>query len=144
VRIPDESAMIAKSLLPAVFSARWLPGFLVLGSCLLSAAPERPLSIGVRQTVPATAPVQADLAVELKKPDFVWRSYEGVVGLTESAGRHPLDDGIRKLTVFGIQDQPKVERKDGTVTIEAPGVRLNWKGAEVETEGATIKVKVGI
>ena len=81
-------------------------------------------------------------SVELTNPDFAWGSFGGVVGLTESSGRRPLGDGTRRLTVFGIQGQPKVERKDGTVTIEAPGVRLNWKGAEVETEGATIRVKI--
>ena len=81
-------------------------------------------------------------SVELTNPDFAWGSFGGVVGLTESSGRRPLGDGTRRLTVFGIQGQPKVERKDGTVTIEAPGVRLNWKGAEVETEGATIQVKI--
>jgi len=47
------------------------------------------------------------------------------------------------LTTAGIQGLPKVERKGGAVTIEAPGVRLNWKGVEVETEGVTIKAKVG-
>jgi hypothetical protein len=81
-------------------------------------------------------------SVELTNPDFARGSFGGVVGLTESSGRRPLGDGTRRLTVFGIQGQPKVERKDGTVTIEAPGVRLSWKGAEVETEGATIRVKV--
>ena len=82
-------------------------------------------------------------SVELTNPDFAWGSYGGVIGLTESAGRRPLGDGTRRLTVFGIRGQPKIERKDGTVAIEAPGVRLKWKGAEVVTEGATIKVKVG-
>jgi hypothetical protein len=81
-------------------------------------------------------------SVKLTNPDFAWGSFGGVVGLTESSGRRPLGDGTRRLTVFGIQGQPKVERKDGTVTIEAPGVRLDWKGAEVETEGATIRVKI--
>ena len=81
-------------------------------------------------------------SVQLTNPDFAWGSFGGVVGLTESSGRRPLGDGTRRLTVFGIQGQPKVERKDGTVTIEAPGVRLDWKGAEVETEGATIRVKI--
>ena len=81
-------------------------------------------------------------SVELTNPDFAWGSFGGVVGLTESSGRRPLGDGTRRLTVFGIQGQPKAERKDGTVTIEAPGVRLNWKGAAVETEGATIRVKI--
>jgi hypothetical protein len=81
-------------------------------------------------------------SVELTNPDFARGSFGGVVGLTESSGRRPLGDGTRRLTVFGIQGQPNVERKDGTVTIEAPGVRLNWKGAEVETEGATIRVKI--
>jgi len=81
-------------------------------------------------------------SVELTNPDFARGSFGGVVGLTESSGRRPLGDGTRRLTVFGIQGQPKVERKNGTVTIEAPGVRLNWKGAEVETEGATIRVRI--
>ena len=54
-------------------------------------------------------------SVELTNPDFARGSFGGVVGLTESSGRRPLGDGTRRLTVFGIQDQPKVERKDGTV-----------------------------
>jgi hypothetical protein len=92
--------MIAKRLLPAVFSARWLPGFLVLGSCLLSAAPERPLSTGVRQTVPAIAPVQADLA------ENVFRMLEEVAakkvwpGFTPSAWPLALYDGEKTFLLW--------------------------------------------
>ncbi len=81
-------------------------------------------------------------SVELTNPDFVRDSFGGVVGLTESAGRRPLGDGIKRLTVVGLGGEPRVELKDGVVTVEAPGVRLSWKGAEVRTEGGTIRIKI--
>ncbi len=81
-------------------------------------------------------------SIELTNPGYARRSFGGTVALTAAARTHPMGR-IRKMTVVGIQGQPRVDRKDGAVRVEAPGVRVDFKGAEVRTEGGTILIKVG-
>ena len=80
--------------------------------------------------------------VELTNPGFVRGSLGGTVSVTEAAGRHPLSDGIRRLTIAGIQGAPKVGGAEGTVSVEAPGLRLILPGAEAHIEGALIRIVV--
>ncbi len=79
-------------------------------------------------------------SVELTNAGFRRGSFGGTIGLTEPAGRHPLGQGIRKLTVVGIQGEPRIDKKDGAVIVEAQGVRAHFKGADVRTEGGTIRI----
>jgi len=81
-------------------------------------------------------------SVELTNPGFVRGSFGGTVGVTEAAGRHPLSDGVRRLTIAGIQGAPTVGGAGGTVSLEAPGVRLTLLGAEAHVEGALIRIVV--
>jgi hypothetical protein len=81
-------------------------------------------------------------AIELNNPGFAKGSFSGTVGLTRAAGRHPLADGIRTLTVVGVKGRPRVDRRDGRLTIEAEGVRVTLQGAEVSTEGETLGISV--
>ena len=80
--------------------------------------------------------------VELTKAGFVRGSFGGTVAVTESAGRHPLADGVRRLTIYGIQGSPKAVREGDSVVLEAPGVRLTLRGADLREEGGQIRVTV--
>jgi hypothetical protein len=80
--------------------------------------------------------------VELANPGFVRGTFGGTVSVTEAAGRHPLSDGVRRLTIAGIQGAPKVGGDEGTVSVEAPGVRLTLRGAEAHVDGALVRIIV--
>ena len=81
-------------------------------------------------------------SVELTNPGFSRGSFGGTVSVTEAGGRHPLSDGVRRLTVAGILGAPKVGSDEGTVSVEAPGVRLTLRGAEAHVEGTLIRIVV--
>lgn len=66
----------------------------------------------------------------------------GRAALSESAGAHPLFAGIRKLVLTGFATEPRVEEKDGAVTIGADGVKATFRNATVERTGSRIVVKV--
>jgi hypothetical protein len=78
--------------------------------------------------------------VELTNPGFVRNSFGGTIGLTAPAGRHPLSDGIRHVAIAGINGVPKVGRDAESVTVEASGVRLALRGAEVRVDGEVIRL----
>jgi len=78
--------------------------------------------------------------VEMTNPGFARGSFAGTMGLTTPAGRHPFGQGIRAVTIAGIQGEPKVVRDGDTVSVEAPGVRIRLKGATVTTESGTIRI----
>jgi hypothetical protein len=63
------------------------------------------------------------------------------VSVTEAAGRHPLSD-IRRLTIAGIEGAPKVGRDEGTVSVEAPGVRLTLRDVETHVDGDLVRIIV--
>jgi hypothetical protein len=80
--------------------------------------------------------------IDLTNPGFVRGTFGGTVSVTEAAGRHPLSEGIRRLTIAGIQGTPKVGGDEGTVSVESPGVRLTLRGAEAQVDGALIRIIV--
>jgi hypothetical protein len=49
--------------------------------------------------------------------------------LTESAGRHPLFSGVRRATVTGLEDEPRVDESNGRVRVDAKGLTLEFRGA---------------
>ena len=81
-------------------------------------------------------------SVELTNSAFVRGTFGGTVGLSAPAGRHPLSGGIRRLTIAGIQGAPKVGGDEGTVSVEAPGVRIRLRAATVRAEGDVIRITV--
>jgi hypothetical protein len=83
-----------------------------------------------------------DGTVELTNPGHVRGSFAGTVALTTAAGRHPLGEGIRAVTIVGVRGAPRVERQDGRLTIEAEGVRISVQGAAVSTEGGTLRISL--
>jgi hypothetical protein len=80
--------------------------------------------------------------VEVTNAAFVRGSFAGTAALTMAAGRHPLSDGIRSLTIVGIEGTPRLTRNEGTVTVDAPGVRLTLRGAEAREDAELIRIKV--
>jgi hypothetical protein len=62
--------------------------------------------------------------------------------VTESAGKHPLFEGIRRVTVTGIRAEPKVRETPSGVAIEAAGVAGEFAGARAERKGRTITVRL--
>lgn len=49
--------------------------------------------------------------------------------LTEAAGRHPLFSGVRRATVAGLEDEPRMDDSGGRVRVDAKGLTLEFRGA---------------
>jgi hypothetical protein len=79
--------------------------------------------------------------VEVTNSAFTRGAFTGVVALTGPAGRHPLADGVRTLTIVGLQTTPKVDQRDGQLVVETEGVRLTLQGAEASTAGETVRIR---
>ena len=79
--------------------------------------------------------------IEITNAAFTREAFTGVVALTGPAGRHPLADGVRTVTIVGLRDAPKVDRRDGQLVVEAEGVRLTLRGAEASTAGDTLRIR---
>ncbi len=79
--------------------------------------------------------------VEVTNAAFARGAFTGLVALTVPAGRHPLADGVRTVTIVGLRAAPKVERRDGQLVVEAEGVRLTLQGAEASTAGDTLRIR---
>lgn len=81
-------------------------------------------------------------SVEVTNAAFVRGAFAGTVSLTVAAGRHPLGDGVGRLTVTGIHAAPVVTRDGGTVTLEGGGIRATLRNAAVRTDGDEIRIIV--
>ena len=62
--------------------------------------------------------------------------------LTQGAGAHPLFQGVRRVVLTGLA-KPEVGQSGGKVTVQAPGLTVEFAGAAVERDGQTIKVRLG-
>jgi hypothetical protein len=80
--------------------------------------------------------------VEVTNPAYARGSYGGIVALTAPAGRHPLTDGIRALTVVGLRGMPKVDRREGAVSIETDGIHITLRDADARAEGETLYISL--
>ncbi len=81
--------------------------------------------------------------IELDNPGYVRGSYDGTVGLTAPAGRHPFGGGMRQLTIVGLAGEPVVAEESGAVSIDAPGVRVRVLGALTREAGGALRITVG-
>jgi len=59
--------------------------------------------------------------------------------LTESAGKHPLFEGVRRATV-GLSSEPQIDETTERVKISADGVSLEFRGARLSRSGRTLTV----
>ena len=80
--------------------------------------------------------------IDLTNPAFARGSFAGTVALTRAAGRHPLRAGIRMVTVAGLKGAPRVDRRDGRLTLEAEGVRITLEDADLRAEGETLRISL--
>lgn len=62
--------------------------------------------------------------------------------VTESAGKHPLFEGVRRVTVSGLPEEPAVRESPSGITLEAKGVEGEFRGASWHRDGRTITVRV--
>ena len=60
--------------------------------------------------------------------------------LTESAGAHPLFNGIRRVEIV-MPSKPMVTREAGVVTVSAPGLQGRFTSAEAVEEQRRIVVR---
>ena len=81
--------------------------------------------------------------IEVTNPGYAPGSFGGTVAITRPAGRHPLAEGVRSVTIVGVRGTPRVASRDGRVTVEFEGGRMTLDGAEVRTEGETIRITMG-
>ena len=60
--------------------------------------------------------------------------------LTEGAGKHPLFEGVRRVTITGLPSAPRIEEADGAVKISENGLTLDFRGARVAQDGHTVTI----
>lgn len=60
--------------------------------------------------------------------------------VTESAGKHPLFDGVRRLTVTGLPAEPTVNESASGIAVEAAGVAGRFAGARWERKDRTTTI----
>ena len=65
-----------------------------------------------------------------------------VRAVTESAGKHPLFEGVRRATVTGLPEEPEVRETATGVVLKAAGVTAEFVGARLERTGQTITLVV--
>lgn len=63
--------------------------------------------------------------------------------LTESAGKHPLFDGVKSLTVTGVEVEPEARESPDGVSVRAPGLTADFRGATLTRGDRTIVVTLG-
>jgi hypothetical protein len=63
--------------------------------------------------------------------------------LTESAGKHPLFEGVRRATVTGLSSAPRIEESDGAVRLSEKGLTLEFRDARVFRSGQTVTITLG-
>ena len=68
--------------------------------------------------------------IAVTNPGYAQGSFGGTVAITRPAGRHPLADGVRSVTITGVRGTPRVASRDGRVTVEFEGGRIALDGAE--------------
>ncbi|HYG11753.1 MAG TPA: hypothetical protein VD835_17535 [Pyrinomonadaceae bacterium] len=62
--------------------------------------------------------------------------------LTGGAGAHPLFNGVRQLTLAGLAVEPVVREAEGKLTLEAEGVKAEFRGAQFERTGQTLTINL--
>jgi hypothetical protein len=62
--------------------------------------------------------------------------------LTTGAGAHPLFNGVRQLTLAGLAAEPSAREAEGKLTLEAAGVKVEFRGARLERAGQTLTVNL--
>ncbi|MCZ6598211.1 MAG: hypothetical protein O7B99_11280, partial [Planctomycetota bacterium] len=62
--------------------------------------------------------------------------------LTLAAGKHPLFEGVSKLVVTGIDEEPTVSSDGGSVELKAEGLVARFAGAKIELSERKIVLRL--
>ena len=62
--------------------------------------------------------------------------------LTSGAGAHPLFNGVRRLTLAGLAAEPVVREGEGKLSLEAEGIKAEFRGARLERAGQTLTINL--
>jgi len=62
--------------------------------------------------------------------------------LTEEVGPHPILNGILRMTLAGLDEEPAVETDGERVTVAIPTLKAEFSGARVEREGARVTIRL--
>ncbi len=62
--------------------------------------------------------------------------------LTEGMGPHPLFNGVRRVRVSGLPNEPAVQRIGDDTLVSGDGVQARFTGARVTREGTTITISL--
>ncbi|MEP7132238.1 MAG: hypothetical protein ABI914_03675 [Acidobacteriota bacterium] len=67
--------------------------------------------------------------------------------LTEAAGKHPLFEGVRRVSVAGLPEEPRTDvgegEGEGGLRVTAPGLTLAFRNARISRNGRTVTVTLG-
>lgn len=66
----------------------------------------------------------------------------GRASLSEAAGAHPLFNGVRTLTVTGLEAPPSITGADGGLRVTADGISGEFRGATADTAGTVVTLHV--
>lgn len=66
----------------------------------------------------------------------------GRPSLSEAAGAHPLFNGIRALTVTGLDAAPSVRNAEGSISVTASGITAEFRNASVDTTGMVVTLRL--
>lgn len=96
-------------------------------------------------------PVNVDVVApgEVLHSRFVELGNEGATvrvfdraALTEAAGSHPLFNGVRTVTVTGLEAEPEVVEDDDVVRVEAGGLKAELPGATVDRSDRSVTIRL--
>lgn len=65
-----------------------------------------------------------------------------VEALSEGVGPHPIFNGVRRLVIAGL-GKPETAVTQAGVTVRAPGLTADFKGASLEVSGTEVLVRLG-
>jgi hypothetical protein len=81
--------------------------------------------------------------VEYKNPSYTRGTVAGMLALTTPVGdRHPLLDGLARIVITGFTEKPRVQHREGEVLIEAEGLEVRFRGAELSVAEKEIVVRL--
>lgn len=63
--------------------------------------------------------------------------------LTEGIGPHPLFNGVKRVILTGIEDEPDVDALGDSVSLQLPAVTATFLGAKIERQEKRIHVMLG-
>jgi hypothetical protein len=67
----------------------------------------------------------------------------GGVVLTEGVGPHPLFNGVRRMLLTGLREEPSVATDEARVTVTTPCCVADLSGAVVSVSDSTVTIRLG-